>query len=251
MKSNDKTKQIVKKYYSQIAGNAGGCCCPSCGCGGKDTNKEIAKSIGYSQEELEFAGEANLGLGCGNPTALANIKEGDTVLDLGSGAGLDCFLAARKVGDSGKVIGVDMTQEMIDMAELNARKHGLKNVEFRLGDIENLPINGNSIDVVISNCVINLAPGKEKVFAEVFRILKPGGKMYVSDIVLLDDLSQEQKQNEELIAGCVGGALLRDDYLKIIKNAGFEVKILSEDKEISKRQYQGIPLESIKIEAKK
>jgi len=182
---------------------------------------------------------------------LANIKEGDTVLDLGSGAGLDCFLAARKVGDSGKVIGVDMTQEMIDMAELNARKHGLKNVEFRLGDIENLPINGNSIDVVISNCVINLAPGKEKVFAEVFRILKPGGKMYVSDIVLLDDLSQEQKQNEELIAGCVGGALLRDDYLKIIKNAGFEVKILSEDKEISKRQYQGIPLESIKIEAKK
>ena len=246
MKSNDKTKQIVKKYYSQIAGNAGGCCCPSCGCGGKDT-----KSIGYSQEELEFAGEANLGLGCGNPTALANIKEGDTVLDLGSGAGLDCFLAARKVGDSGKVIGVDMTQEMIDMAELNARKHGLKNVEFRLGDIENLPINGNSIDVVISNCVINLAPGKEKVFAEVFRILKPGGKMYVSDIVLLDDLSQEQKQNEELIAGCVGGALLRDDYLKIIKNAGFEVKILSEDKEISKRQYQGIPLESIKIEAKK
>ena len=251
MKSNDKTKQIVKKYYSQIAGNAGGCCCPSCGCGGKDTNKEIAKSIGYSQEELEFAGEANLGLGCGNPTALANIKEGDTVLDLGSGAGLDCFVAARKVGDSGKVIGVDMTQEMIDMAELNARKHGLKNVEFRLGDIENLPINGNSIDVVISNCVINLAPGKEKVFAEVFRILKPGGKMYVSDIVLLDDLSQEQKQNEELIAGCVGGALLRDDYLKIIKNAGFEVKILSEDKEISKRQYQGIPLESIKIEAKK
>jgi len=146
---------------------------------------------------------------------------------------------------------VDMTEEMIKRARANAKKHGYKNVEFKLGDIENLPIKDNSIDVVISNCVVNLAPDKSKVFREVYRALKKGGRMYISDIVLLGNLSPEQKKSEELIVGCVGGALLRDEYLKIIKDSGFMVKVLSEDKDISKRQYQGIPLESLKVEAKK
>jgi len=246
--ADNKTKQIVKKHYSKIA--AGGGCC-SCSCGNQSENEQIAKSIGYSDEEIKSAGVANLGLGCGNPTGMGEIKEGETVLDLGSGAGFDCFLAAAKVGKKGKVIGVDMTEEMIARARENAKKQGYDNVEFKLGDIENLPIDDNSIDVVISNCVVNLAPDKSKVFKEVYRVLKKGGRMYISDIVLLDNLTKEQKENEELLAGCVGGALLKDDYLKIIKDAGFNVRILSEDKDISKRQYQGIPLESLKVEAKK
>ena len=246
MKDDNKTKQIVKKHYSKIAGS-GSCC----SCGRQMDNKQIARSIGYSDEEIKLAGEANLGLGCGNPIGLGEIKEGEVVLDLGSGAGFDCFLAAKKVGQSGKVIGVDMTEEMIKRARANAKKHGYKNVEFKLGDIENLPIKDNSIDVVISNCVVNLAPDKSKVFREVYRALKKGGRMYISDIVLLKNLSPEQKKSEELIVGCVGGALLRDEYLKIIKDSGFMVKVLSEDKDISKRQYQGILLESLKVKAKK
>jgi len=182
---------------------------------------------------------------------MGKIKEGDIVLDLGSGAGFDCFLAAKKVGESGKVIGVDMTEEMIAKAKENAEKNGYENVEFRLGEIEKLPIEDNSIDVAISNCVINLVPDKKQAFKEIYRVLKNGGKIYLSDIVLLEKLPDEMKNNEELLAGCVGGALLKDDYLDIIKQAGFEVKILSEDKDISKSQYQGIPLESLKIEAKK
>lgn len=244
----DEVKNIVKNHYGKIATSGGSC--SSYGCG-ESSNMQIAKSIGYSDNEISMASEANLGLGCGNPTAMADIREGDTVLDLGSGAGFDCFLAARAVGDSGKVIGVDFSKEMIEKAQLNAKKLKYKNVDFRFGDIENLPIKDNSVDRIISNCVINLAAEKFKVFAESFRVLKKGGKMYVSDIVLLEDISDEIKSNEELLAGCVGGALLRDDYLKIVEDAGFEVKILSEDKEISKRQYRGIPLESLRIEATK
>lgn len=245
----DKIKQIVKKHYSKIA--AGSSCCSSCRCDSGADNEQIAKSIGYSDKEIKSVSDANLGLGCGNPTGMGEIKDGEIVLDLGSGAGFDCFLAAKKVGHSGKVIGVDMTQEMIDKAKANAEKYGYKNVEFKLGDIENLPIDDNSVDVVISNCVINLAPDKSKVFKEVYRVLKNGGRMYVSDIVLLKNLTASQRNNEELIAGCVGGAWLKNDYLKIIKDAGFKVKVLSEDKAISKRQYQNAPLESLKIEAKK
>lgn len=246
----DNIKQIVKKHYGEIAiKNGSGCCSSSCGCGDGTTNEQIAKSIGYSDKEIETVSEANLGLGCGNPTGMGNIKEGDVVLDLGSGAGFDCFLAAKKAGSTGRVIGVDITQEMIDRANENAKKFNYNNVEFRLGDIENLPIEKNSIDVIISNCVVNLAPDKSKVFKEAFRVLKKGGRVYLSDIVLLKNISDEQKSNDELIAGCVGGALLRNDYLKIITDTGFKVKILSEDKDISERQYQGIPLESLKIEA--
>jgi ArsR family transcriptional regulator len=195
--------------------------------------------------------EANLGLGCGNPAALGDLKEGDVVLDLGSGAGFDSFLAAKKVGASGKVIGVDMTEEMVNKAKSIATKYGYTNVEFRLGDIENLPVESGSVDIVISNCVINLAPDKSRVFSEAYRVLRSGGRMYVSDIVLLKELSDKQKSDSELLCGCVAGALLKEDYLREIERAGFEVKILSEDKEISERQYGGIALESIKLAAKK
>lgn len=247
---NDKIKQIVKKHYGKIA-TAGGDCCSGCGCGSKDENERISKSIGYSDQDIKSVQDANLGLGCGNPTGMGSIKEGDVVLDLGSGAGFDCFLATKKVGESGKVIGVDMVEEMTEKAKTNANKYGYKNVEFKLGDIEKLPVPDNSIDVVISNCVVNLAPNKSKVFRESYRVLKKGGRMYLSDIVLLKNLSEAQRNNDGLIAGCVGGAMLKDNYLKIIKDAGFEVNVLSEDKEISKRQYEGAPLESLKLEAVK
>ncbi len=238
-------KKIVKNSYSKIAKkNSCGCSCNS----DNNDSVKIAKSIGYSDEEIQMASEANLGLGCGNPIALANIKQGDIVLDLGSGAGFDSFLAVKKVGENGKIIGVDMTKEMISKARALADKYGFKNVEFRLGDIEKLPVENEYIDVIISNCVINLAPDKLKVFKEAYRVLKKTGKMYVSDIVLLEELTKEQKSDEKLIAGCVGGALLKSDYLKIIQKAGFKYKILHEDKEISKTQYQGINLESLKVE---
>lgn len=248
---NKKIKEIVKDKYSKIA--TGGCGCGTthqC-CDNPTTSKSISKSIGYSEDEMNYVPESNLGLGCGNPIALSNIKKGDVVLDLGSGAGFDAFLAAKKVGRMGKVIGVDMTEEMIKKARENAQKYNYRNVEFRLGDIENLPIEGNSIDVIISNCVINLAPDKKRVFEEAYRVLKKDGRMYVSDIVLLGELTEEQKNDKCLIVGCIGGALQRNDYLTIVKNAGFKVRILGEDKEISKRQYGGIKLESLKIEAYK
>ena len=245
MKEKD-VKKIVKDSYSEIAKKKG-CSC----CSGETTEESIARSIGYSDEELKIADEANLGLGCGNPVAISNIKEGDVVLDLGSGAGFDSFLVAKKVGEHGKVIGVDMTSEMVEKARVLADKYGFKNVEFRLGDIESLPVDDESIDVVISNCVINLAPDKLKVFKEAYRVLKMDGKLYVSDIVLLEELSDEQRNNDKLIAGCVGGALLREDYLRVIENAGFKYNILDEDRDISKRQYQGVNLESLKVECYK
>ena len=179
---------------------------------------------------------------------LANIKPDDTVLDLGSGAGIDCFLASKKAK---KVIGVDFSDEMLKKARANAKKMGYSNVTFKKGDIERLPINTNSVDIIISNCVINLAPNKDKVFKEAYRVLKTSGKMYLSDIVLLKELTPEQKGNKELVAGCVGGALLKNDYIKKLEQAGFSVNILNENKSISKTQYQGVPLESLKVECTK
>ena len=244
-------KKTVNQAYAKIAAQSEGSSCCSCGCGCQNDALEVSRSIGYSDAELNVVPEANLGLGCGNPTALGSLKEGDVVLDLGSGAGFDCFLAAKRVGASGKVIGVDMTKEMVDKAELLAVKYGFTNVEFRLGDIENLPVESGSVDVVISNCVINLAPDKSKVFREAYRVLRSGGRMYVSDIVLLEELSAEQKNDPELLCGCVAGALLKDDYVRKMELAGFEVEILAEDKEISERQYGGIALESLKLAATK
>jgi len=233
-------KKIVKESYSEIARTGCGCSCGS--------KENVSKEIGYSDAELANVPEANMGLGCGNPTALGEIKQGDIVLDLGSGAGIDCFLASKKTGEKGKVIGIDMTPEMLERARKNAEKYGYKNVEFRPGEIENLPIEDNSIDVIISNCVINLSPNKQKVFEEAKRVLKKNGKMYVSDIVLLKELSPEQRKDKKLISGCVGGALLKKDYLELIKKSGLKAKILHEDKKISKTQYNGIALESLKLE---
>ncbi|MDG6242990.1 MAG: arsenite methyltransferase [Methanolobus sp.] len=237
-------KHAVKKNYGQIALGM----VQNCGCSGNMTQEQVAASIGYSSADVEAFPEANLGLGCGNPTALGEIKEGDTVLDLGSGAGFDSFLAARKVGSSGKVIGVDMTDEMLAKAAKNADEYGFDNIEFRKGDIEDLPVESGSVDVIISNCVINLAPDKSRVFMEAYRVLRKGGRMFVSDIVLLKELSDEERNNEELICSCVGGALLKEDYLGQIKKAGFDIRIVGEDIEISERQYSGKALESIKLE---
>lgn len=237
-------KKIVKEGYKKIAVSNSKC---GCGCNAS----VISKSIGYSEEDLKVVGSANLGLGCGNPLAFGKIKEGDIVLDLGSGAGIDAILASKRVGDKGKVIGVDMTEEMIEKAKENVRKQGIKNVEFLLGEIENLPLPDNFVDTIITNCVVNLTPDKSKTFSEAYRVLKPGGKIYLSDIVLLEELTEEQRNNKELICGCVAGALLKEDYLDKIKRAGFKTRILYENKEISKKQYSGIPLESLMVELEK
>lgn len=243
------TKKIVKEAYGKIAKEKPTCGC-HCGCADV-TPESISSAIGYSATEMKAVPEANLGLGCGNPTAFSQIKEGNTVLDLGSGAGFDSFLAAKKVGPAGKVIGVDMTKEMIGKARENANKYGYKNVEFILCDIEKLSLPSSSVDVIISNCVINLAPDKDQVFSEAYRVLKKQGRMFVSDIVLLKEISAEARNNPELIAGCVGGALLKADYLEKVKKAGFSVAILNENKSISKKQYQDLPLMSLLIKATK
>lgn len=217
-------KKVVREGYAKIAKQGSSCCAPSTSCcGSTDLAQDISKSIGYSEEELKAVPEgANLGLGCGNPVALASLREGETVLDLGSGAGFDCFLAADRVGETGKVIGIDMTPEMLEKARENAEKGNYRNIEFRLGEIENLPVADNSVDVVISNCVINLAPDKKKVFAETFRVLRPGGRLMISDIVLLKELPDFIKKSIEAYIGCLSGAIMRDEYIATIKATGFQ-----------------------------
>jgi len=229
---DNEIKKSVRDQYGKIASYSS-CCSPSAEpkassscCGPTESSKEM----GYSIEELKNLPEgANLGLGCGNPTASADLKEGETVLDLGSGAGIDCFLAANKVGESGKVIGVDMTYQMLDKARENAIKGNYENVEFRLGEIENLPLADNTVDVIISNCVINLSTDKKRVYQEAYRVLKPGGRIIVSDIVLHKELPDSVKQNMKAYAGCVAGAMLKDDYLGVIKDAGFNLDEVTEE----------------------
>ena len=223
--------KAVRKRYGNIAKQGNSCCGPakSC-CGSTDSTDGISRSIGYTEEELKAVPEgANLGLGCGNPIALASLKEGEVVLDLGSGAGFDCFLAAKQVGSTGKVIGVDMTAEMVERARDNARKGDFGNVEFRLGEIENLPVGDNQVDIIISNCVINLSPNKKRVFQEAFRVLRPGGRLMISDIVLLKGLPEEIKNSVAAYVGCVAGATTKKDYLETIRAVGFgETKVLGE-----------------------
>ena len=218
----EEVRKRVREGYARIAVNQ------TC-CGGSNKADKTGRKIGYTAEELRSIPEgANMNLGCGNPVALASLKEGETVVDLGSGGGFDCFLAAKKVGQRGKVIGVDMTPEMIDKARENVRKSKYANVEFRLGKIENLPVANNTADVIISNCVINMTPNKKRVFQEAFRVLKPGGRLMVSDLVLLKELPDAVKKGMDSTS-CITGAIMKDKYIETIKTIGFEnVRIIQE-----------------------
>jgi len=222
-------KQAVRDRYARAATKGTGCCEPSC-CGDANatTADDVSQSIGYSKEELEGLPEdANLGLGCGNPTAIASLEEGQTVLDLGSGGGIDCFLAAKRVGARGRVIGVDMTPEMIDRARTNARRGGYTNVEFRLGEIEALPVADASVDVIISNCVLNLSTDKPRVLAEAYRVLKPGGRIVVSDMVSDLPVPDVLQNDLDAVAACL--PTHRKQYLRQFNDAGFtDVAIMDE-----------------------
>jgi len=209
-------KDMVRTTYAAVAQRTSGCCC-----GGPDLDA-IAEALGYSEEDLGMVPEgAHLGLGCGNPLALASLKGGETVLDLGSGAGFDCFLAAYRVGPKGHVIGVDMTYEMVSRAREHAKTAGLFQVEFRLGEIEHLPVEDESIDLVISNCVINLSPDKEQVFREAYRVLRHGGSLMISDIVLTGILPEKVSQSTAMYAGCIAGAVSQEEYVRLLKKVGF------------------------------
>jgi len=217
-------RKAVRDGYAQVALGTNRSCCggPSSCCGSGNAIQTIGETIGYSREQMAGVPDgSNLGLGCGNPVALASLREGETVLDLGSGAGFDCFLAAQAVGDSGRVIGVDMTPEMLAKARENAAKGGYRNVEFRLGEIEHLPVADASVDVILSNCVINLSPEKNHVFAEAYRVLKPGGRFTVSDVVLLKPLPPRLRESGAAYLGCVAGASLKADYIDMLYKAGF------------------------------
>jgi SAM-dependent methyltransferase len=223
----NEVKQIVRSEYGKIAAQTPSESACGCGTGSESgcgpTNLISSEGIGYTEDDIsKIPDDAILGLGCGNPIATSDIKEGETVLDLGSGGGIDCFLAASKVGKNGKVIGVDMTAEMINRARETLKKENHENVEFRLGEIENLPVADNIVDLIISNCVINLSPDKEKVFQEAYRVLKPGGRINVSDIVLTKDLPENIKNDPNSYVGCISGALKEELYIAFIKKAGFE-----------------------------
>ena len=230
--NNSEIKEMVKQKYSEIAlqdkeTNASSCC----GAGGCST--EVYNIMSEEYDELNgYNPDADLGLGCGLPTNFAKIKKGDTVVDLGSGAGNDCFVARAETGETGKVIGIDFTEAMIEKARTNAEKLGFNNVEFRQGDIEKIPMTSNAADVVVSNCVMNLVPDKPKAFSEVYRILKPSGHFSISDIVLVGELPEKIKSAAEMYAGCVASAIQKEDYLKIIENSGFKNISLQKEKAI-------------------
>ncbi|HJV16681.1 MAG TPA: arsenite methyltransferase [Bacillales bacterium] len=234
---DDQIRNNVRENYKKVALkviNNNSCCAPSC-CTKEDNQnisiEEISQKMGYSVEELQsIPNGANMGLGCGNPQAIADLKEGETVLDLGSGGGFDCFLASPKVGPNGKVIGVDMTPEMISKARNNARKNHFNNVEFRLGEIEHLPVADSIVDVIISNCVINLSPKKGRVFQEAYRVLKDGGRLAISDIVMTASLPEELQSNMQLYSLCISGASTIEVLTELIQQAGFKnISIIPKD----------------------
>lgn len=254
-------RKAVRDRYGKIAaaGKTGeSCCTPECcssdaTCSPAAGPDQTSKGLGYSQEELSSVPEgANLGLGCGNPQAIAALKPGETVLDLGSGGGFDCFLAAGQVGETGKVIGVDMTSEMMYRARENAEKAGTQNVEFRLGEIEHLPVADGSIDVIISNCVINLSPDKPTVYREAFRVLKPGGRLAISDVVATAPLPEEVRANVELHVGCIAGAATIDELTSMLTDAGFaEIRITPKEgsRALIRRWQPGSKLEDYVVSA--
>jgi SAM-dependent methyltransferase len=233
MNTNSQIKETVREKYAEIASqsksqNLSSCCGATACCGDEAYNimaDDYSRLEGYNPD-------ADLGLGCGIPTEFARIKEGDTVIDLGSGAGNDAFVARRQAGESGRIIGIDFTEPMISRARENAATLNLSNVEFRFGDIEDMPVTSNVADVVISNCVLNLVPNKHKVFSEIFRVLKPGGHFSISDIVLEGDLPTSWREVAELYAGCISGAIQKKDYLNIIKEAGFSFINVQKNKPI-------------------
>ena len=251
IRDKEEIRQTVRERYGKVAKGSGlsslagfeASCCGKSGttntdtsaascCGSPEvTSQQLSTLMGYSKEDIESAPEgANMGLGCGNPVALASLKTGETVVDLGSGGGFDCFLAARQVGDSGKIIGVDMTPDMVSKARMNAKKIGANTVEFRLGEIEHLPVADNSADIIMSNCVINLSPDKQKVYGDAFRVLKPGGRLAISDVVATAPLPDEIKEDLALLSACVGGAATIDDTERMLAQAGFqEIEIIPKD----------------------
>ncbi len=235
VKDKEDVKEFIRVKYGKVASSrdsAGGCCdATGCGCGNQGDTMDISSKIGYTKDDLtDVPSGANMGLGCGNPIMMAGLKAGETVLDLGSGGGLDCFLARKQVGESGHVIGIDMTPEMLTLARKNAQKGDYTNVEFRLGEIEHLPVANESVDVIISNCVINLSLDKAQVFKEAYRVLKPGGRLAISDVVATAPLPQQVKEDLASIAGCIGGAEYVENIKSMLQNAGFkDIKLTPKD----------------------
>ena len=260
--NKEEIRDFIRKKYSEVAkkGAEGGCCSGGCSCSGNPIDiSESSIQAGYNKDDLlSVPPEANMCLGCGNPIAIAALKEGEAVLDLGSGGGFDCFLARRQVGETGYVIGVDMTPEMIKLSRNNAEKSGYTNVEFRLGEIEHLPVVDTSVDVIISNCVINLSLEKQQVFKEAYRVLKPGGRLSISDVVATAELPEQIKKDLAMMAGCIAGAEYVEDIRTMLQNAGFEnIRMVPKDnsKEIIKAWTPGKNVEeyvaSYIIEAEK
>lgn len=264
MQTRDKEeiRQAVREGYGKVARmgavdsitGIGTSCCGQSGksegtgstspcCGSLDiTSQQLSTLMGYSKEDLDSVPEgANMGLGCGNPVALASLKPGETVVDLGSGGGFDCFLAAKQVGEAGRVIGVDMTPDMVSKARKNAEKVGTNTVEFRLGEIEHLPVADNTADIIMSNCVINLSPDKQKVYRDAFRVLKPGGRLAISDVVATAPLPDEIQQDLALLSACVGGAATIDDTVKMLQEAGFQQIEIDPKEESRKLISQWVP----------
>lgn len=250
----DEVRTVVREHYANVARSGGAVgCAPSC-CGGPTTSEKL---LGYTADQTSVVPEgADLGLGCGNPTAIRSLQPGQTVLDLGAGGGFDCFIAARQVGPTGKVIGVDMTPDMVALARGNARKVNLKNVDFRLGEIEHLPVADGTVDVILSNCVINLSPEKRAVFGEAFRVLKPDGRLAISDVVAIADIPVELQNQAAALAGCVAGAAPIDEVRAMLRDAGFvdiQVQIAPRSAEIVGSWLPGVEkfVASATIEARK
>lgn len=253
--NHDKIRKNVRSRYAEIAKTkTKGCCGVSCCSSSPANGADTSTKLGYSARDMQAVpAESNMGLGCGNPQAIANLKEGEVVLDLGSGGGFDCFLAARKVGNNGRVIGIDMTPEMVSKARENANKGKYKNVEFRLGEIEHLPVADNSVEVIISNCVINLSPDKKQVFREAYRALKHGGRLAISDVVAVRPLPDKVKKDLAAYAGCVAGAALVSDVRTMLSKAGFSgvrVEINEASREFIKDWFPGSGIEAYVVSAK-